>query len=116
MPEPLDHERHARIVGHLRATGSVSHCLPYEDMMEVTPEFDQFARQHASAIDGISWHDLCPAYALALMTHHTYELPEDDEALEVLWEELAPSDLDWHQAKSVVADTWRWLDAPRRLS
>ncbi len=108
----FDRRRHRMIVEQLHQPASVSHCLVYEDMLDVTPEFDKFARKHFSTTQGFSWHDLCPAYALGLMTHDTFQLPFDNEELETLWHELAKSNIDWTQARRVVKDVWKFLDEP----
>lgn len=105
-----DRHRHSLIVEQLHKPDSVAHCLIYQDMLDVSPEFDKFARKHFGAIHGISWPDLCPAYALGLMTHTAYQLPTNDEELETLWQELANSDIEWSQAQQVVKDVWKFLD------
>ena len=96
----FDRRKHMRIVQHLFNPPTVSHCLIYENIIEVTPKFDTFARNHFISIEGISWSDLC-----------AYRLPSDNEHLETLWSELAKSDLSWAQASQVVIDVWAWLDS-----
>lgn len=118
MKRKFDRDRHSELVACLEQRDSVSGCLLYPGMLEVTPEFDRFAHAHFSTIDEIPWRDLCPAYALGLMTFDNYDLPEDDADLEMLWDELSTSDLSWQLARNVVLDVWIWLgerDATQRL-
>ncbi len=113
MQYRLDHDRHSRIVERLIQPPSVGQCLAYEDMIDVPPQFDVFAREHYSkhyATTGIPWRDVCPAYALALMAYGSYRMPENNAEIETLWEELAPSRLGWRDAKAIVAEVWDGLD------
>lgn len=111
MNRGFDIARHARVVSRLERQHTVADCLPYEDMLDVSPDFDRFARSHYTYLKGLEWRDACPAYALGLMTFGTYEMPEDAEDLQALWHELCASDLDWFRAQIIVLDVWAWLNA-----
>lgn len=111
MNRNFDQPRHARVTQRLMQVHTVADCLPYEDMMDVSPEFDRFARSHFGYLKGLQWRDACPAYALGLMTFGTYELPYDADDLRSLWQELCASELDWFRAQIIVLDVWAWLNA-----
>lgn len=108
----FDRDRHSQIVERLALPSSVGECLAYEDMIDVPPLFDRFAREHFSkhhSADDVEWRDMCPVYALALMIFGTYRFPADDAEIQALWEELAPTRLPWNQAKPVFADFIGWI-------
>ncbi|MFT3807229.1 hypothetical protein [Arenimonas sp.] len=111
MNRGFDRVRHEQVVSRLVRMHSVADCLPYEDMLDVSSEFDRFARNHFSHLKGLDWHDACPAYALGLMTFGTYEMPEDADDLQALWKELCASELDWFRAQIIMLDVWAWLNA-----
>lgn len=62
----------------------------------------------------VAWDDACQAYALAAATHPDYggRLDLDAESrLEAHWEHLrGDSRLDWSIARTLLRETWRWLD------
>jgi hypothetical protein len=96
----------------------VADCLPYEDMLEVPEDFDDwtatdFERSSHSRPE-LQWDDLCPVYALALATHRAYWPAIDDLAaieLEAQWDELrGVSSLAWSDAFPVLINAWNALD------
>jgi hypothetical protein len=89
--------------------GTVADCFYYPGMSEVPKGFDEFARGDA-VLAGLAWEDLCPAYALALISNGSYRLPADDEEMETLWDELGgQSTLLWPDVRGVVMRSWEWL-------
>ena len=103
------HDRFHELVALLLPAGGVSKCLHYPGM---TPKgFDRFAGRDAKA-HGHDWADVCPAYALALVSSGGYQLPQDSAELEVLWDELGgDSSKLWSEVDDVVRRSWAWLDA-----
>lgn len=105
-----DHDRFKELLALLRPTGGVSKCLYYPGMTPVPPGFDRYAGADARKHD-YGWHDVCPAYALALVSKGSYELPRDKGEMEVLWDELGgDSTLLWPQVEPLVRRAWDWLD------
>lgn len=114
----FDRDRHSRIVARLTSP-SVGQCLAYENMIDVPSRYDTFAREHFSigyANTGIPWPDACPVYALVLMAHGSYRMPDNEAEIETLWQELAPSRLAWRDVREFVADVWRELDRHPELA
>jgi len=104
----LNHERFTQLLALFRQ-GDVEQCLHYPGMAEVPQGYNRYARADCRA-RGADWDDYCPAYAFAVLTREGYTLPEDDESLEVLWDELGgQSSKLWPQVKEVVVDAWGWL-------
>lgn len=62
----------------------------------------------------VAWEDACHAYALAAATYadHGGQLDlETEGALEAQWEAVrGESDLDWSIARTLLRETWRWMD------
>ena len=60
--------------------GFVESCLPFDGMTSVPVSYDRFARMHFRRLrtHALSWPDVCPAYALAWLTHAAYG-PDLDE-------------------------------------
>ena len=88
---------------------SVERCLPYPGMADIPEGYSRFAEQDARARD-FSWQDVCPAYALALLTYGGYRLPEDEESLETLWDELGGESVKlWPEVSQTLLRGWRWL-------
>lgn len=119
MRSGFDRDRHSRIVARLAEPPSVGECLVYDDMTDVPPQFDAFAKKHFLdhyAASGIPWREACPVYALALMAHGSYRMPDDEGEIETLWQELAPSPHAWDEARAIVADVWCELDRNRGLT
>lgn len=100
-----------RLVDYLSRSGGVEKCLPYPGMTPVPAGFDEFANRDSQATES-NWSDICPAYALALLTSGGYALPQDDADMEVLWDELSGnSTLLWPDVRDIVERGWAWLDA-----
>ena len=107
----LDSERFRDLLERLRPAGGVARCLHYPGMTAVPVGFARFASDDARHRDQ-TWSDVCPAYALALVSRGSYVLPQDDEEMEVLWDELGgESTRLWPDVRGVVARSWAWLDA-----
>lgn len=107
----FDSERFRELLERLRPAGGVARCLHYPGMTSVPVGFDRFASDDARRQD-FAWSDVCPAYALALVSQGSYALPQDDEEMEVLWDELGgDSTLLWPDVTGVVERSWAWLDA-----
>lgn len=88
---------------------SVGRCLPYHGMAEVPQGYSRFAEQDARAHE-CSWEDMCPAYALALLTYRGYRLPEDAQSMEILWDELGGHSTKlWPEVSKSVQRSWIWL-------
>ncbi|RZA31038.1 MAG: hypothetical protein EOP92_33245, partial [Lysobacteraceae bacterium] len=105
-------QRFAQLTEAVRLQG-VERCLPYPDMTEVPEGYSRFAQEDA-ATHGLEWDDLCPAYALALLTQGGYRLPEDADAMEILWDELGGESTKlWSEVANVVPRAWRWLSLTR---
>lgn len=116
MPENISKEHFDKVVTALRTHDSVSDCLPYSGVAQVPDVLDHLAREHEKQ-EGLEWNDVCPAYALAVITHGDYRLPSDDNPLEVLWNEVGgESRLLWPQVRDLVAEAWKWLDAVKSRS
>ena len=111
MSRTLDRDAHAALTAALRQRPGVAGCLPYEGMTPVPPAFERWVRHHFASLRGIAWRDACPAYALGYLTHHGYDLAEDEDALHALWDELFASDLDWESTRRIVEEAWHWLRA-----
>ena len=95
------------IAGH-----AVESCLPYPGMTAIPAGYSRHAQRDAMRRD-IDWDEACPAYALAAITVGSYRLPDDDQAMQVLWDELggASSRL-WPEMRPLVREGWRWLEQP----
>ncbi len=116
MPETISQDHFDKLVTALRTHDSVSDCLPYSGIAQVPAVLDHLAAEHEKA-EGLEWDDVCPAYALAVITHGDYRLPSDDDPMQVLWNEVGgESRLVWHQVRDLVAEAWRWLDAVKSRS
>jgi len=88
---------------------SVEHCLAYSGMAEVPDGYSRFAEDDAR-LHLCRWDDVCPAYALALLTFGGYRLPQDDESLEVLWDELGGESTKlWPDVSKTLRRGWAWL-------
>ena len=106
----VDQDRFKQLLAVLRPTGGVAQCLHYPGMVEVPTGYDRFAGDNARKM-GLEWEDACPAYALALVSHGGYALPEDDADMEVLWDELGGgSTKRWPDVRTAVIRSWSWLD------
>lgn len=107
----IDSKRFDALLDLIRPTGSVANCLHYRDMTPVPEGFDRFAGEDARRNDA-DWSDVCPAYALALVSIGSYTLPQDDAEMEVLWDELGgASSKRWPEVRGAVTRSWAWLDA-----
>ena len=105
-----NHDRFKELVAALLPTGGVSKCLYYPGMAEVPAGYDRFAGADSRKF-GYEWSDVCPAYALALVTHHGYALPQDAADMEVLWDELGGNSAKlWPEVDQIVRRAWAWLD------
>lgn len=108
--ERFTHERFSELLAWLRLTPSVGECLPYPGMAEVPAGFNRFAAADARE-RGYEWEDVCPAFALALVSKGSYLLPADREEMEVLWDELGGGSRKlWPEVEGVVLRAWDWLD------
>ncbi len=111
MPESISKDRFDDVVTALRTRDRVSDCLPYSGVAMVPDVLERLAREHEKT-EGFEWDDVCPAYALAVITHGDYRLPLDEDPMEVLWNEVgSDSRLVWSQVNELVAEAWQWLDA-----
>lgn len=116
MSDQVSRDHFDHVVTALRSHDSVSDCLPYKGMAQVPEVLNHLAREHEKS-EGLAWDDVCPAYALAVITHGDYRLPSDDDPLEVLWNEVgSESRLVWPQVRDLVAEAWHWLDAVQSRS
>jgi hypothetical protein len=107
----FDAERFHKLLELLMPPGSVAKCMQYPGMTDVPPGFDQFAHNDAAQQQS-EWSDVCPAYALALVSAGSYALPRDDEEMEVLWDELGGGSTKlWPDVREAVTRSWAWLDA-----
>lgn len=80
-------------------------------MTPIPNGYDRFAADDAHAME-LDWKDVCPAYALALVSRGSYALPQDDAEMEVLWDELGGDSTQlWGEVKDVVVRAWAWLEA-----
>lgn len=105
-----DHERFRQLLAILKPTGGVGGCLYYPGMAQVPAGYDRFSGNDAKSM-GLEWDDVCPAYALALVSHRGYSLPEEDPEMEVLWDELGGGSTKlWPEVRAVVMRSWAWLD------
>ena len=110
-----DHGRFQQLLAILKPTGGVSRCLHYPGMVEVPAGFDRFAGNDARKM-GFEWDDVCPAYALALVSEGGYRLPEDDAEMEILWDELGGNSARlWPEVRTLVMRSWAWLEQSRSL-
>jgi hypothetical protein len=100
--------------------GFVESCLPFNGMTAVPASYDHFARMHFRRLrmQSLSWPDVCPAYALAWLTHAAYgpELDETSEwELHLQWQDLhGLSNLHWHEVRGILRDAWDWLSRRER--
>ena len=66
----------------------------------------------------LSWPDVCPAYALAWLTHAAYgpDLDETSEwELRLQWQDLhGLSNLHWQEVRGILHDAWAWLTSRER--
>lgn len=107
----IDSERFHRLVEFLNRSGGVGKCLPYPDMTPIPAGFNDFASKDSVAVEA-EWSDVCPAYALALVSVGSYGLPQDDTDMEVLWDELGGNSTKlWPEVREIVKRSWAWLDA-----
>ena len=87
-------------------------------LMDVPPAFDTFCRTHFAAVKRIhpelTWHDACPAYAIALSAHASLHVALDEARelqLEQCWDQIrGQSGLSWKQARPLIADGCSALD------
>ncbi|WP_312366886.1 hypothetical protein [Stenotrophomonas sp.] len=106
----FDSDHFHRLVALLNRSGGVGECLPYPDMTPVPAGFDEFA--HRDSQSELDWSDVCPAYALALVTAGSYALPQHESDMEVLWDELGGNSTRlWSDVREIVKRAWAWLDA-----
>ena len=106
----VDHDRFQQLLAVLKPTGGVAKCLYYPGMAQVPTGYDRFSGDDARKA-GLEWEDACPAYALALVSHGGYTLPEDDVEMEVLWDELGGRSTKlWPEVRAVVMRSWAWLE------
>lgn len=109
MGKFTDHARFKELLSVLRSRNHVAECLYYPGMTEVPKGYDSFANRDASAAD-LQWEDVCPAYALALVSHQSYRLPQDESDMEVLWDELGGNSTKlWVEVRDLVLRAWDWL-------
>ena len=100
--------------------GFVESCLPFDGMTSVPVSYDRFARMHFRRLrmHALSWPDVCPAYALAWLTHAAYgpDLDETSEwELRLQWQDLhGLSNLQWHEVRGILHDAWAWLTSRER--
>ena len=107
----FDSERFHRLVEFLHRSGGVGKCLPYPDMTPIPAGFNDFASGDCKSVDA-EWADVCPAYALALISVGTYGLPQNDAEMEVLWDDLSGNSTKlWPEVRDIVMRLWGWLDA-----
>ena len=107
----FDSERFHRLVEFLHRSGGVGKCLPYPDMTPIPAGFNDFASRDAKSVES-NWADVCPAYALALISVGTYGLPQNDAEMEVLWDDLSGNSTKlWPEVRDIVIRSWGWLDA-----
>lgn len=93
------------IAGH-----AVERCLPYPGMTAIPAGYSHFAQRDALR-RGLEWDEACPAYALAAITVGAYALPQDDEAMETLWDELGGASRSvWPEMRPLVREGWYWLE------
>jgi hypothetical protein len=105
----VNHERFTQLLARFRHGEDVGQCLHYPGMADIPEGYNRYARADCRA-HGAEWDDYCPAYAFALLTHTGYALPEDEESLEVLWDELGGQSTKlWPEVEEVVTDAWAWL-------
>jgi hypothetical protein len=103
-----DHERFGHLLAFLRGE-NVEECLHYPGMADVPEGYNRYARAYVGS-RGEKWDDYCPVFAFALLTSVGYALPEDEESLRVLWDELGgQSTKIWDEVEPVVVGAWRWL-------
>lgn len=81
-----NHQRFAELLASLPGE-HIEECLHYPGMADVPAGYNQYARVDSRTREG-NWDDFCPIYAFALLTSVGYALPEDQEDLKVLWDEL----------------------------
>ncbi|WP_213603027.1 hypothetical protein [Pseudoxanthomonas japonensis] len=109
--EGFELDRFNQLVELLNQPGDVGECLPYSGMASVPVGFNEFVRRDWLATDA-TWSDVCPAYALALVSVGSYGLPQDDPDMEVLWDELGGSSTKlWPEVRDLIKRSWAWLDA-----
>lgn len=106
----IDTRDFSTLIAQLGRRDGVAECLPYPGMTPIPYGFDTFARQDA-ARSGFEWDDVCPAYALALISKGSYTLPADEDDMQVLWDELGGNSTQlWEHVRPVVMSGWAWLD------
>ena len=80
-------------------------------MTPIPAGFNDFASRDAKSVES-NWADVCPAYALALISVGTYGLPQNDAEMEVLWDDLSGnSTKSWPEVRDIVMRLRGWLDA-----
>jgi hypothetical protein len=78
-------------------------------MADVPAGYNQYARMDSRSREG-NWDDYCPVYAFALLTSVGYALPDNEEDLRVLWDELGGQSTKlWEEVEEVLIDAWIWL-------
>ena len=103
-----NHERFGELLAFLRGE-NVEECLHYPGMADVPPGYNPYARLDSRSREG-NWDDYCPVYAFALLTSVGYSLPQDEDGLRVLWDELGgQSTKVWDEVESTVVRAWEWL-------
>ena len=109
------HERFGELLAFLRGE-NVEECLHYPGMADVPVGYNHYARLDSRSREG-NWDDYCPVYAFALLTSVGYALPEDEESLRVLWDELGGQSTKlWGDVEEVVIDAWSWLEQHTQAS
>lgn len=107
----FDTERYTQLLSVLMPKTGVAQCMHYPGMTPIPDGYDDFAHAHAKQFD-VSWREVCPAYALALVALGSYTLPRDDAEIEVLWDELGgDSTMLWPQVSPIIERAWIWLQA-----
>lgn len=107
----FDFDRFRNLLELLGPLDGVAKCMPYPGMTDVPNGFDRFAHEDATQ-EQSEWSDVCPAYALALVSAGSYALPRDNEEMQVLWDELGGNSTKlWPDVRAAVVRSWAWLDA-----
>ena len=104
--------------GDLDATAVGGTTGGEQSLMDVPRAYDLFCRSHFTSVRRIhpelTWDDACPAYAVALSAHAVLCIALDEEREQQLksnWEHIrGHSNLDWSQARTLVADGCSALD------
>jgi hypothetical protein len=87
-------------------------------LMDVPVAYDLFCRAHFASVrrmhPELTWDDACPAYAIALAAHAVLCVALNDEREQLLednWPRIrGDSNIDWSQARLLIADGCSALD------